>query len=287
MAGLPWIPLSVDFPDSRKAVALGVALQNPMAWAYIVRLWTWAAKNAQDGRIEGPDSVAVIEHAAGWNGSPGSLVEAASLPHIALLDVIDRGFAVHDWADHCGAHVEKREKDRARMRRSRKANRSRTVREPSAHVPGEREREIEKERETEKTLEAPPPARAREAGSADRVAVLHGRDETLATKYPKTAALIAACARLGEPAAWAKDAPTRASAEAGVGAQDIEAVAARVVESIRETGKPWLGMHLAAIRGVSAAGPPGRQRAPDPRAAAAPSPPESFHVNDAAPWDLP
>jgi hypothetical protein len=130
-----------------------------------------------------------------------------------------------------------------------------------------------------------PPARARDAGSADRAAVLHGRDETFATKYPKTAALIAACERLGEPAAWAKDAPTRASAEAGIGAQDIETVAARVVASIQETSKPWLGMNLAAIRGLSAAGPPKPGRPPDPRAAAAPSAPESFKTTDT--WSTP
>jgi hypothetical protein len=162
MAGLPWIPLAVDFPDSRKAVALGVALGNPLAWAYVVRLWTWAARNAQDGRVEGPDAVAVIEHAACWNGSPGAFVEAASLPHIALLDHTERGFSVHDWADHCGAHVEKREKDRARMRASRKRNRSRTVREPSTHVPGEREKETERETEIPHVL--PMPARRRAGG---------------------------------------------------------------------------------------------------------------------------
>jgi hypothetical protein len=157
MSGLPWIPLAVDFPDSRKSVALGVALQQDQAWAYIVKLWTWFAKNAPEGRIDGPDAVAVIEHAAGWKGSAGELVGAAVLPHIQLLDDTGKGFAIHDWADHCGAHVEKREADRLRMRRLRKKNRSRTSREPSAHVPGEtdRDKETDMEREASPTDNRP------------------------------------------------------------------------------------------------------------------------------------
>jgi hypothetical protein len=128
---------------------------------------------------------------------------------------------------------------------------------------------------------------AREAGAAARAEILHGRDETLTAKHPKTAALLAACAELGTEGAWPKDGSTRAAAEAAIGSQPVAGVAARVVVAIRETGKPWLGHHLPVIRGVSATGPPPRARAPDPRAPAPPSPPGAFHENDAAPWELP
>ena len=149
-AGLPWIPLDVDFPGSRKAIALGVALQNPLAWAYVVRTWTWAARNAPDGVVEGPDAVAVLELAAGWTGERGAFVAACALPHIRLLDETQRGFVIHDWADHCGPHIEKREKDRERMARLRltrkqNANGSRTVRVTFGDGPGERDKEREKE----------------------------------------------------------------------------------------------------------------------------------------------
>lgn len=119
-AGLPWIPLHVSFPTSRKSIALGVALRNPLAWAYVVRLWTWAATHAGDGLIEGPDAVAVIEHAAGWTDSPGSLVEAMSLAHIRLLDPTSAGFRIHDWDEHCAPHIQKRDKDKERMRNYRR-----------------------------------------------------------------------------------------------------------------------------------------------------------------------
>jgi hypothetical protein len=149
MAGLPWIPLHTSFPASRKAVALGIVLGNPLAWAYAVRTWTWFAEHAPSGSVEGPDAVAVIEHAAGWTGTQGELVAALCLPHIRLLDEKPKGFAVHDWHEHCGAHVEKRERERTRLKTYR--NRTRTERVPNAvattYVHGEREREKEKERE--------------------------------------------------------------------------------------------------------------------------------------------
>ena len=139
MAGLPWIPLDVAFPTSRKAVALGIALREPLAWAYVVRIWTWCAQHAADGRVEGPDAVAVLEHAAGWATRPGELVAAMSLPHIRLLDETSGGFAIHDWDEHCGAHVEKRERERKRITAYR--NRTRTARVQNKYVRGERERE--------------------------------------------------------------------------------------------------------------------------------------------------
>jgi hypothetical protein len=267
MAGLPWIPLATDFPDSRKALALGVALSDPLAWAYVVRLWTWCAKNAADGRIEGPDSVAVLEHAACWKGSPGAFAEAASLPHVRLLDITERGFAIHDWHEHCGAHVEKREKDRERMKRARNANRSRTVREQNAHVRGEREREKEIEN-TYLVGEAylcsastsAPPAKsveqierdtARRLGSEAR-AGLPTQDELRSEKYPKTASVLAQLEALSCPGGWPTKSDTCAAVEAAIGSQSPASVAFRVRDAIKASGKPWLGHHLPEIRGVSA-----------------------------------
>lgn len=142
-AGLPWIPLDVDFPTSRKAISLGVALQQPLAWAHVVRLWTWAARNAADGHVEGPDAVHVIEQAVGWTGEPGAFVGACCLPHVRLLDCLSKGFVIHDWADHCLPHIEKRERERARVTAYR--DRTRTVRVQKPYVRGEREREREEE----------------------------------------------------------------------------------------------------------------------------------------------
>jgi hypothetical protein len=132
MPGLPWTRLYVTFPTGPKAVALGVALQDPWAWKYAVRLWCYSSQQQQDGHFQGPAAVATIETAAGWTGSPGELVTALSLPHIQLLDETDRGFYVHDWHHHGGAHIEKLKKDRKRKKESRSVKRPRSVRGVSA-----------------------------------------------------------------------------------------------------------------------------------------------------------
>jgi hypothetical protein len=118
----------VDFPTGTKAIALGVAVQDPWAWKYVVRLWCYTARYQQDGHFTGPAAVETLERGAGWDGARGALVDALSLPHIRLVDLTDRGFYVHDWHEHGGAHIEKLKKDRKRKRDSRSAKRPRTVR---------------------------------------------------------------------------------------------------------------------------------------------------------------
>lgn len=162
MAGLPWIPLEVGFPTGPHAIALSVALGKPRAWSYAAQLWCWAADHQADGRFEGPAAVATVEAAAGWDGDPGKLVEVMALSHIGLLDVTERGFYIHNWHLHCGAHIEKREKDRVRHRvgGSKEPPRklhgaTKEVRQNSAHEK-EREREKEKDQKHAPGKPAPP-----------------------------------------------------------------------------------------------------------------------------------
>lgn len=45
--------VNVDYPESQQALRLCAALRNPLAWAYPIRLWTWAFKNEKrDGLID-------------------------------------------------------------------------------------------------------------------------------------------------------------------------------------------------------------------------------------------
>ncbi len=97
----------------------------------------------------------------------------------------------------------------------------------------------------------------RAEGAVARLAIL-GRDETYAQKYPSTAALLVALDALGTPGAWSRDAATRGAVELAIGAQDPGAVAQRVKAAIVATSKPWLGMHLDAVRGTG----PGAAPAP-------------------------
>ena len=144
MAGLPWIRVHSDLPQHPKSIRLGIKLADPRAWSYVVQLWLWAAQHAPEGRVEGPDSDAVLAHACGWPHEPEKIVRA--LHESGFIDQTGEGFQIHNWDVHALPHIEKREKDRDRMRRlrERSANGSRTVREQSANVAGEREREREK-----------------------------------------------------------------------------------------------------------------------------------------------
>ena len=179
-ASLHWIPLDVEFPTSGKAIALGVALGNPSAWCHVVRLWCWCARNAPDGAVSGPAAVAVMEHAAGWTGPAGAFVEACALRHIRLLDETTDGYAVHDWADHCGAHVEKRRRDSSRMKdyrkrvRERYANGTRTDRERYRE---EEEGEGEEQRSRSSNCNSSPSFSSLKGGTG-------GEEENLVTLSP-------------------------------------------------------------------------------------------------------
>jgi hypothetical protein len=258
---LDWIPLDTDFIGGRKAIALGVATQNPLAWAYVVKLWSWAAENARDGDITGPDAVAVIESAAGWSGTPGDLARCMALPHIRLLDETGRGFHIHDWEDHTGRFIVSAEKkavanairqDEFRARHANQTAESRgsnALRNASV-TPECPHREGEGERKGYEGSTTPPP---REIGAADRASIAYGRDEVLTQKYPRTAALLAACAAVKCPAAWAKDPDTRAGVEAAIGDQQVASIVPRLTVAIAESGKVWLGHHVAVLSGAKKA----------------------------------
>lgn len=128
---LDWIPLDVSFPRGRKAVALGIATGTPLAWAYVVQLWTWASENARDGIVTGPDAVGVLEHGAGWNGTSGLLVECMALPHINLLDHLSAGYRIHDWDLHTGRHIRT-----AQANAERNAEKQKRYRERNRVLPG-------------------------------------------------------------------------------------------------------------------------------------------------------
>jgi hypothetical protein len=150
VSGLPWIQVATDIRSHPKFIRLGIELQDPMAWAYVVAFWMWTAEHAGDGRIEGKGADCVIEHAAGWRGPTGALVSACV--RIGLLDEISNGFAVHDWQDYAGAHIDKRDKERSRLKSYRERTRTERVRPADVHpantdVHGETETETERETE--------------------------------------------------------------------------------------------------------------------------------------------
>jgi hypothetical protein len=113
MAGLPWIELATDLPRHRKAVALGLKIGDPRAWAYPAALWMWCAESLPEGRIDGEDGGAILEHAMGWAGEPGKLLQACV--ETGFIDRDGTEYVVHGWLERAAAHIAKRRKDAERQ----------------------------------------------------------------------------------------------------------------------------------------------------------------------------
>jgi hypothetical protein len=120
MAGLAWFELDIDFSDHPKTVALAVALRNPLAEAYVSRLWAYCYRHALD-RFTGLAAVATIEQATRWKGKTGHLVTA--LVDAGFLDREGEDLVAHGVADRLAPHLAKRERDSvaARERRAKAA----------------------------------------------------------------------------------------------------------------------------------------------------------------------
>jgi len=112
VSGLPWFKVYIAVPDHAKVVALMAALGEPLADAYVLRLWDYAARLAPSGRIEGKAAAFTLERAVRWTGASGALVEA--MVDVGLLDREEEALTVHDWAKEQGAHVAKVERDRSK-----------------------------------------------------------------------------------------------------------------------------------------------------------------------------
>lgn len=116
---LPWFRVDNDSVDHPKVDALAEKLNEPLALAYVIRLWAWTMRYAARGRLA-PGARLSVERACGWRGQPGQLWSA--FVATGWIDVADDGSAeVHDWDEHQGAAVVKAEKDAERKRGARAA----------------------------------------------------------------------------------------------------------------------------------------------------------------------
>ena len=89
MAGLPWFELDTDFHDSPKVRALCARLREPLADAYVARLYAYCYRHARD-RYEAETAEEVIEEAARWRGKRGGLLGAFLVVGLAGL-----AFSIH------------------------------------------------------------------------------------------------------------------------------------------------------------------------------------------------
>lgn len=153
-----WYRVDGSFIQHPKTLALQAALNEPLADAYVVRLWSWVHCYAPTGRI--PSRVtAQLESAIGWRGSPNLLIQ--TLTEVGFLEPVSDGFLVHDWCDYQGVFAQKAKKDAAKKRQRRRRAVTPPVT-PLSRVtaPPTRRDETNETKQTNETqaATAPPPA---------------------------------------------------------------------------------------------------------------------------------
>jgi hypothetical protein len=99
-----------------KTLRLCAILKDRRAYSYLVALWDFAEKFAQDGNLA-RFSDGEIEAACDWPGPDGGLITA--LVACRWLDG-DGPYRVHDWDDWGGAFFVQRERDAAAKRAKRR-----------------------------------------------------------------------------------------------------------------------------------------------------------------------
>jgi hypothetical protein len=238
----------------RKFARLARLIGNEvMARGHLELLWEVAYENGDDLMGDAGD----LEHLARWAGEPGGL--AGALVESGFFELADGQYRVHDLWDHAPDYVRKR-----RQRESERQTKGAGLKAVTGQCPPGGAEGGEPAPNGRTRAPAPAPSPTETTPPPAPASVLLGREQVLSSKYPKTAALIAACEAAGCIAGWPKEPATRAAVEAAAGSRPVASVVPGLTAAIAETGKPWLGHHLAVILGA----------APKPKR---PSLPPDFH----------
>jgi hypothetical protein len=116
MAGLPWFELDTDFHESPKVRALASRLREPLADAYVARLYAYCYRHARD-RFDPEVAAETLEEAARWRGRRGVLFDA--LFAVGVLEREAGKVVVHGVAERLAPHLAKRIGDAERQQRRR------------------------------------------------------------------------------------------------------------------------------------------------------------------------
>jgi hypothetical protein len=176
MAGLPWFELDVDAFEHPKVRALQAALKEPLADAYLARLWAYCYRHAKD-RFPDETAELVVEEAARWRGKAGALF--AAMLKVGALDRDGGEVVVHGVEERLGPHLDHRTKAAARQRKRRSGL---VMSQPvpgdvTRDVPSESRPDKDKDRDkdriaSERSTDSPDPARTQRAGGGTRLGPL-------------------------------------------------------------------------------------------------------------------
>lgn len=112
---MAWIELHDNLPDHDKVLAVSEALNmdKDLVVGKLVRLWTWAVNNREDGAFKARD-ISTIAEVMRFKGKPQRLVDA--LVGARLLDRVGDTYVIHGWDERVGMLLAKRETARAQTR---------------------------------------------------------------------------------------------------------------------------------------------------------------------------
>jgi len=123
-----YLEIDESFPGHRKTIRFCGLMKDHNAFAYLLRLWTWAARSSPDGDLTAL-APADIEIAVQYRPGDGRCYAA-----MVTAGFIDEGApgvpeAIHNWMDRTGAGIKRMEEaaeaSRERKRRWRDAQRAR------------------------------------------------------------------------------------------------------------------------------------------------------------------
>lgn len=109
---MQWFKAHADFVDHPKTLNLNSLLGDEHSLYYLVRLWAWTCKFAENGDLT-KFSDDQIEQACGWRGEKSKLV--SSFVQAGFIDKTEEKMRVHDWFKENTRHL----KDKVRKRRVR------------------------------------------------------------------------------------------------------------------------------------------------------------------------
>lgn len=114
-----YLEIDEDMPSHPKSTRLCAALQNGVAWAYMIKLWSWARKYQKDGDLSAYDP-AEIEFAVGWSIADGKFYAAAV--KVGFIDETTDGAGnvtsrrLHNWMKRTGGAIRRMEAESAAKR---------------------------------------------------------------------------------------------------------------------------------------------------------------------------
>jgi len=119
----------LDLCELRPVRRLIRALNEPLADAYVQRLWSYCSKQARTGVIAGADAAAEIEEMIKWKGPPGAFVAAAVEAEV-IEALPEGGFSCETWRIENEVALErallKNSRPNARTREARKREQAAT-----------------------------------------------------------------------------------------------------------------------------------------------------------------